>query len=204
MQTAAGHRVSHIRAELAVGSAGVHIGATCPVAERVDLRIGIQLSERIRGRITLTEDKPVAIQNVLAVIGIHGENVPCDLRQRFLLFGHRHSLEDAVIAAVDAVCLVIGEVTVLRHFHIVHGEVSGNAVNGGSYIRLVHHNGSFRNDVAHAVADENFHGNARIVFFSVCQVNECSGYSVRHLIRVARIYFFKHGVTPFSRGAGAP
>ena len=31
-----------------------------------------------------------------------------------------------------------------------------------------------------------------------------TGDSVRHLIRVARIYFFKHGVTPFLHGAGAP
>ena len=61
------------------------------------------------------------------------------LRQRFLLLGHGHSLEDAVVAAADAVCLVVGKVTVLRHFHIVHGEVSGNAVNSGGDIRLVQH-----------------------------------------------------------------
>ena len=204
MQTAAGHRVGHIRAELAVGSAGVHIGAARPVAERVDLRIGIQLSERIRRRIALTENEPVAVQNVLPIIGIHGENIPCDLRQRFLFLGHGHSLEDAVIAAADTVCLVIGEVTVLRYFHIVHSEISCNAVNGGSDICLVQHDGSFRNDMAHAVTDEDFYGNTGIGFFSVCQVNNRTGNSVRHLIRVAGIYFFKHGVTPFSHGAGVP
>ena len=36
------------------------------------------------------------------------------------------------------------------------------------------------------------------------QVNERTGNSVCHLIRVARIYFFKHGVTPFLHGAGVP
>ena len=126
------------------------------------------------------------------------------MRELFLLHGYGHSLEDAVIAAADTVCLVVGEVTVLRHFYIVHGEISGNAVDGGGDICLVQHDGSFRNDVANAMADEDFHGNAGIVFFSVCQVNERTGNSVCHLIRVARIYFFKHGVTPFSHGAGAP
>ena len=136
--------------------------------------------------------------------GIHGENVPCDLRQHFLLFSHGHSLEDAVIATADAVCLVIGKVTVLWHFHIVHGEISGNAVNGSGDTRLVQRNRSFRNDVAHTVADEDFNSDAGIFCFLVCQVNERTGNSVCHLIRVARIYFFKHGVTPFSHGAGVP
>ena len=53
------------------------------------------------------------------------------LRQRFLLLGHGHSLEDAVVAAADAVCLIVGKVTVLRYFHIVYSKISGNAVNGG-------------------------------------------------------------------------
>ena len=166
--------------------------------------IGIQLSERIRRRIALTENEPVAVQNVLPIIGIHGENVPRDLRQRFLFLGHGHSLEDAVIAAADTVCLVVGEETVLRHFHIVHGEISGNAVNGSGDTRLVQRNRSFRNDVAHTVADEDFNSDAGIFCFLVCQVNERTGNSVCHLIRVAGIYFFKHGVTPFSHGAGVP
>ena len=126
------------------------------------------------------------------------------MRQLFLLLGHGHSLKNAVVTTADAVCLVVGEVTVLRHFHIVNGKVSCNAVNSGNNLRLVQHNGGFRNDVAQAVADEDFHGNAGIVFFSVCQVNERPGDSICHLIRVARIYFFKHGVTPFSHGAGVP
>jgi len=204
VQTAAGHRVGHIRAEFAVGSAGIHIGAARPVTERVDFRIGINLAQMLCLGIALTENESVAVQNVLPIIGIHGENVPCDLRELFLLHGYRYSLEDAVIAAADAVCLVVGEVTVLRHFYIVHGEISGNAMDGGSDICLVQHDGSFRNDVASAMADEDFHGNAGILGFLVCQVNERTGNSVCHLIRVARIYFFKHGVTPFSHGAGVP
>ena len=137
-------------------------------------------------------------------MGIYGENAPCDLRQLFLLLGHGHSLEDAVIAAADAVCLVIGKVTVLRNFRIVNGKVSCNAVNGGNNLRLVQHDGGFHYDVAHAVADEDFNSDAGIFCFLVCQVDKRTGNPVRHLVRVARIYFFKHGVTPFSHGAGVP
>ena len=93
---------------------------------------------------------------------------------------------------MDTTCLVVGEVTVLRHFHIVHGKVSGNAVNYGGHIYFVQLDGGFRNNVAHAVADEDFNSDAGIFCFLVCQVNERTGDSVCHLIRVARIYFFKH------------
>ena len=154
--------------------------------------------------IALTEDEPVTVQNVLPVMGMHGENVPCDLRQLFLLLGHGHSFEDAIVTAADAVCLVIGKVTVLRHFRIVHGEISGNAVSGGNNLRLVQHDGGFHYDVAHTVADEDFNSDAGIFCFLVCQVDKRTGNPVRHLVRVARIYFFKHGVTPFLHGAGAP
>lgn len=65
VQTTACYRVGHIRAELAVVGTGVHIGFTCPAAERVDLSTGIQPSERIRRCIALAEDEPVAVQNVL-------------------------------------------------------------------------------------------------------------------------------------------
>ena len=42
------------------------------------------------------------------------------------------------------------------------------------------------------MADEDFNSDAGIFCFLVCQVNERTGDSVCHLIRVARIYFFKH------------
>ena len=48
-----------------------------------------------------------------------------------------------------------------------------------------------------------YHGFAK-QNYTICQVDERTGNSVRHLIRVARIHFFKHDVTPFSHGAGAP
>ena len=152
----------------------------------------------------LTKNEPFAVQNVYAIIGIHLEDVPGDLRQLFLLLGHRHTLEDAVITAADAIYLVIGEVSVLRYFHIVHRKVSGNAVNGGSNICLIHFYGCFRNNVAYAVTDKYLNGNAGIRFFLIGKIHQRTGDPVRHLIRVARINFLKHGVTPSSHGAGVP
>ena len=52
-----------------------------------------------------------------------------DLAERFLLLGHRHSFEYAVVAAADSVRLVIGKMSVLRHFRIVGMQISGNAVD---------------------------------------------------------------------------
>ena len=50
--------------------------------------------------------------------------------------------------------------TALRHFRLVHDEFSCDAVNSGNNIRLVQRDGSLRNDVARAVTNEDFHGNA--------------------------------------------
>ena len=158
----------------------------------------------LRLDIALTENEPVTVQNVLAVIGIHRENVPCDLRERLLLLSHGHPLEDAVVAAANAVCLVVGKVTVLRHFHIVYSKISGNAVNGGSHTCLIQRDGGFRNDVAHAMTDEDLHSDAGIICFCIRQIHQRTGDPVCYLIRVARIYFLKHDVIPFSNGAGAP
>ena len=52
-----------------------------------------------------------------------------DLAECFLLLGHRHPFEDAVVAAADTVCLVIGEVSVLRHLHIVRVQLSCDAMH---------------------------------------------------------------------------
>ena len=46
------------------------------------------------------------------------------------------------------------------------------------------------------LADENLHSNPGIFFFSVRRIHQSAGDTVRHLIRVARIYFLKHGFTP--------
>ena len=204
MQTAAGNGVCHIAAQLAVGRTGIHIRTARPISKGIDFGIGINLTQTLRAGVTLTEDESVTAQNVFAIIRIQLEDALRNFRQLFLFCGHMHSLEDAVIAAADSVCLVIGKVSVLRHFRIIYREVSGNAANRGGYIGFVQRSRSFRNDVTHTVTDENFNGNAGILGFFVCQIHQRTGDSVSNLVRMARIDFFKHGVTPFLHGAGAP
>ena len=89
----------------------------------------IHFLEVVAPGIALAEDQPCAVQNVFPVIGISVIHTFGDLAECFLLLGHRHSSEDAVVAAADSVRLVIGEVSVLRHFHIVRVQISGNAVD---------------------------------------------------------------------------
>ena len=67
VQAATGHGVGHVTAELPVGSAGIYIRATGPVAERVDLRAGIVLGQFLSGSVALAEDQADAVQNVLPV-----------------------------------------------------------------------------------------------------------------------------------------
>ena len=86
---------------------------------------------------------------------------------------------------------------ILWNLHIIHREVACNAVNGGGYISPIQRNGGFGNDVAYTVTNQDFYRNAGIFGFLVCQIHQGTGDSVRHLIRVARIYFFKHNQFPF-------
>ena len=127
-----------------------------------------------------------------------------DLAEHFLLLGHRHSFEDTVVAAADSVHLIIGEVSVLRHFHIIRVQIPCDAMDNGLHFIPWNAYRCFRNDMADAVTDENLHGDPRIFIFSVRRIHQSAGDAVSHLVRVARIYFFKHGVIPFSHGADAP
>ena len=129
MQTAARDRICHIVTQLAVGCTCVHIRAARPVSQRVDLGVRIHFLEVIDLGVALAENEPCAVQNVFPVIGISVIHTFGDLAECFLLLGHRHPFEDAVVAAADSVCLVIGEVSVLRNFHIVRVQISCDAVN---------------------------------------------------------------------------
>ena len=52
--------------------------------------------------------------------------------------------------------------------------------------------GGLRDDMADAVADQHLHGNLRICFFGICQIDKRAGNTVGHLVGVRGIYFFKH------------
>ena len=127
-----------------------------------------------------------------------------NLAEGFLLLRDRHSFEDTVVAAADSFCLVVGKASVLRHFHIIRVQIPADTLHNGVHLILRNVYGTLRDDVTDTVADEDFHSNPGIFFFPVRRIHQCAGDSVGHLIRVARIYFLKHGFTPSLHGADAP
>ena len=108
MQATAGYGVSHIAAELPVGRAGVHIGAAGPIAERIDLRVGICFGQFLCGNVALAEDQADAVQNVLSVRCVFLIYPAGNDRELFLLWRQRHTFEDAVVPTAKAHCLVFG------------------------------------------------------------------------------------------------
>ena len=52
--------------------------------------------------------------------------------------------------------------------------------------------GGFRNDMRDAMSDKDFHGNTRVFGFGIRQVYNRTGDAVGDLVRMSRIYFFKH------------
>ena len=127
-----------------------------------------------------------------------------NLAEGFLLLRDRHSFEDTVVAAADSFCLVVGKASVLRHFHIIRVQIPADTLHNGVHLILRNVYGTLRDDVTDTVADEDFHGNPGIFFFSVRRIHQGAGDAVRHLIRVARIYFFKHSFILSAPAADAP
>ena len=107
VQTTAGHGVSHIGAELPVGGTGVNVRAAGPVTERIDLGIRKDFMQIAGLGVALAEDQAVAVQNVFAVATVGFIELLGDGGELFLLVSHRDAFEDAVVAAVDAVDLVV-------------------------------------------------------------------------------------------------
>ena len=94
--------------------------------------------------------------------------------------------------------------SILPVFTVVHNDGTGDAFNRSADIAAIQLDGGFGDNVAFAMTDENLYGDFRILRFFVCQVNKGTGNTVSHLVRVARIYFFKHNVILSLRGADAP
>ena len=198
MQPAAGHAVSHIAAQLAVGGAGINIGAARPVAQGIDLRGGIVLAEIGSPGVALADDQALAAQNVFAVTAVVGIDGPGDGREPDLLICHGHALEDAVVSAADLGRLVCGEVRVLGHFDIIRHDIGpGDAFHRFfDKIRRDSH-GSLRDDIADAMANQNLDCDAGILFPRVGVVDKGSGNAVGQLVGVRGIYFLKHFFHPF-------
>ena len=93
MQTAAGHGVAQVRAELPVGGTGVNIRAAGPITERIDLGIWEDLTQMAGLGVALAEDQAVAVQNVFAVAAVGFIELFGDGGELFLLVGKREDLE---------------------------------------------------------------------------------------------------------------
>lgn len=128
----------------------------------------------------------------------------CDLAENFLLLRDWHPFEDAIVTAADSFCLVIGKASVLRHFHIIQVQIPADTLHNGIHLIQRDVYGTLRDDVADTVADENLHSNPGIFFFSVRRIHQSAGNTVSHLVRVARIYFFKHSFILSAPAADAP
>ena len=204
VKSTARHRIGHITAQLTVCRTRIHIRAAGPVAQGIDLGAWIPFPQLGGRDIALAEDEPCSVNNVLPIRGISVIHTFCNLAEGFLLLRDRHPLEDTVVAAADSFCLVIGKVSVLRHFHIIQVQIPADTLHNGIHLIQRDVYGTLRNDVADAVADEDFHSDPGIFLFPIRRIHQSAGDTVRHLIRVARIYFLKHGFTPSLPGADAP
>ena len=193
MQAAARDAVRHVAAQLAVCRAGIHICATRPVAQGIDLRAGELGGKVSGGGVALADDQAVAIQNVLSVTGIFCIDGMSNGGELFLLLRQRRALKDAVVATADTLRLVCGQVLVLRYLAVVHNHaVPGNAGDGVLHESGGDMYGCLRDDMTHTVADEDFHGDSGISLHGIGVVHQRAGDAIRQLVGMGRIHFLDH------------
>ena len=192
VQTAAGHGVAQVRAELPVGSTRVNIRAAGPITERIDLGIWEDLTQMAGLGVALAEDQAVAVQNVFSVAAVGFIELLGDGGELLLLIGHRNAFEDAIIAAVNAADLVVSQMFILRNLTVVHQQVPSDTGNRRRHlIRREGHRG-FGDNMADAVADQDLDSDLRVIFFLIRKVDKSTGDAVGYLIGMRRVYFFKH------------
>ena len=86
---------------------------------------------------------------------------------------------------------------VLCDLGIIQGEVPGNTVGDAFDSLSGQMRGGLYDDVAHVMAEEDFHGDARVRLLRIGEVDQSTGDAVCDFIRMCRIYFFIHGQLPF-------
>ena len=192
MQTTAGHGVSHIGAELPVSGTGVNICAAGPVTERVDLGIREDFTQIDDLGVALAEDQTITVQNVFAVAAEGFIELLGNGGELFLFVCHRDAFEDAVVAAMDAVDLVVGQMLILRNLTVVHQQVPGDTGNSSCYLIGREGHRGFGNNMADAVADQDLDSDLRIILFLIRKVDKSTGNTVGHFVGMRRVYFFKH------------
>src|SRR5699024_12339143 len=109
----------------------------------------------LRMVITLVVAHPCLINDVFPIRGVSVMRTFCNLTEGFLFLRDRSPFEDAVVTTADSFCLISGKVSVLRHFHIVRVQVSGNALHDGIHFIGRDVYGTLRSDVAPTVTDED-------------------------------------------------
>ena len=196
MQTAAGDAVCHVAAQFTVSGTGVHVRTASPVTEGIDLRLRVCSTELHRWRIALADDQALAVQNVFPITTVLGIDVLGDAGQLFLLPGHRHTFEDAIVAAAETVLLIPGQMAILRHLDVIHGYLPGDALDSGSHFEDRQGDVRLHNDVADAVAQKNLHGDTGIVDLGVSEIDQRSGNAVTQLVGMGGVDFFKHNDSP--------
>ena len=198
MKAAASYGVCHIRTELPVGGSGIYLRTARPVTERIDLRFRKRLLQMICVRIALADDKSCLVHDVFPVIGIHAINKVRCLAECLLLIGHRHSLKDAVIAAADLLRLILSKMHILRHLHVIcKGIVTGYPVYDFRNYIFMYIYTCLCDDMADTMSYKHLDRNLRIRIKSVCLVNDGTCDTIRDLVRMHRIYLFKHIILPF-------
>ena len=109
----------------------------------------------------------------------------------------RHPFEHAIIAAAEAMLLIVREPLVLRHDTDIRTNRTRDSEYSSRYVRFGYIGCGFNNRVAHAVTYKNLYSDFGVGFHAIREINDCARDSVRHLIRVARTDFFDHRLFSF-------
>ena len=143
--------------------------------------------------VALADDQTTVGEDVLAVSRVGVVDGAGDTGELTLLLGDGAALEDAVVTAADSGELVAREVGVLRDGEQICEDVlAGDALHDGTDLLHGEGDGGLCDDLAVAVSEQDFHGNAGIFLLCVGVVNDSTCDAVGELVRMGGVYFFKH------------
>ena len=104
--------------------------------------------------IALADNQAVTVNDVFAVIGASLINIAGNAGEGFLLLGHRHTLEDAVVATAHGLILIASEVWVLRDAQQASGDaLTSGALHDGLHVVVVEGGAGLNDDVGITMTD---------------------------------------------------
>ena len=137
-KSATSHTLGHIRAKLSVGCTCIYIGASDPIAKRVDDGSRVYFLQGFAVRHGLTDDELLSIKNVLSIIREQSVDIFCDIGECSFLFGDRYTFKDTVISTADFSVLVISKMYILLHLHDFSDDfITCDTCNGSFNVTLV-------------------------------------------------------------------